>query len=399
MTTIDNLLLKIINHQGPGIETLLAPKDASTLRSLAQQAAGAVFITENQSNLLLKILQSNKKKLSNIDDTLASTLADPTWSRPFRQVEQIKKLYIAKVSEDPEICIEFTYSANIRKLLQQSSKHIENLHSGDLGKKWYADLTEKNIVSLVELLTPFDFDITKDITSYYTIIKSWDESSIRSQFLISNIENNNFQKHITADLGIDTPVTQHIIHDRSIRYQYFVDTAKNPGENLTEYIANRSTNRLWINKKEHTLDAVIQSITDLKRHPMLVVFQSENEAVSTQQLEMLVNSLEKCGIISDIGVYFRFDNTPAGTVFNKIIADRQLNAKLDQHTKVACILGSKLPKFFLKNAWRPMSVLGLNTKLGLRHGKTSVYSKSCDLVLDYCDEPALLEHKINVKCP
>jgi len=398
MTTIDNLLLKIINHPGPGIEALLATKDASTLRSLAHQAAGSYFITENQSNLLLKILQSNKKKLSNIDDTLASLLEDPTWSRPFRQVEQIKKLYIAKVSEELEICIEFTFSANIRKILQTNSKHVENLHSGELGKKWYADLTEKNIVSLVELLTPFNFDISKEITSYYSIIKSWDEAEIKSQFLITNIENNNFQKHITLDLGIDTLVTQHIIHDRSVRYQYFTDTAKNVGENLTEYIANRPTSRLWISKKEHTLDAVIESIAELKRLPMLVVFQSENEAVSTQQLEMLISSLEKQGITSSIGVYFRFNNTPAGTIFNKIVADRQLNAKLDQDTNIACILGSKIPKFFLKNPWRPMSVLGLNTKLGLRHGKTSIYSKSCDLVLDYCDEPALLE-KITVKWP
>jgi hypothetical protein len=397
MTTIDNLLLKIINHPGPGIETLLAPKDAATLKSLAHQAAGSFFITENQSNLLLKILQSNKKKLSNIDDALASTLTTPTWSRPFRQVDQIKKLYIANVSEEPEICIEFTFSANIRKILQQSTRHIENLYSGELGKKWYAELTEKNIVSLVELLTPLGFDISSEITSHYDIIKSWNEADIRSQFLITNIENNSFQKHITSDLGIDTAVTQHIIHDRSMRYQYFTDTAKNLGENLTEYIANRPASRLWINKKEHTLDAVIESITDLKRCPILVVFQSENEAVSTQQLEMLIDSLEKNGITSNIGVYFRFNNTPSGTIFNKIVADRQLNAKLDQDTKVACILGSKIPKFFLKNTWKPMSVLGLNTKLGLRHGKTSVYSKSCDLVLDYCDEPALLE--ITVKWP
>ena len=398
MTTIDNLLLKIINHPGPGIEALLATKDASTLRSLAHQAAGSFFITENQSNLLLKILQSNKKKLSNIDDTLAGMLEDPTWSRPFRQVEQIKKLYITKVLEELEICIEFTFSANIRKLLQLNSKHVENLHSDNVGKKWYADLTEKNIVSLVELLTPFKFDISNEITSHYNIIKSWNEADIRSQFLITNIENNNFQKDISADLGVNTQVTQHIIHDRSVRYQYFTDTTKNLGENLTEYIANRSTSRLWIDKKEHTLDAIIESITELKRYPMLVVFQSETEAVSTQQLEMLINSLEKQGITSGIGVYFRFNNTPAGTIFNKIVADRQLNAKLDQDTKVACILGSKIPKFFLKNVWRPMSVLGLNTKLGLRHGKTSIYSKSCDLVLDYCDEPALLE-KITVKWP
>jgi hypothetical protein len=399
MTTIDNLLLTIINHPGPGIETLLAPKDASTLRSLAHQAAGTYFITENQSNLLLKILQSNKKKLSNLDDNLVNNLANPTWSRPFRQVEQIKKLYIAKVSEDLEICIEFTFSANIRKVLQQSTKYIENLHSGDLGKKWYAELTEKNIVSLVELLTPFDFDISKEIISHYNIIKSWNETEIKSQFLISNIENNNFQKHITADLGIDTQVTQYIINDRSMRYQYLTDTTKNLGENLTEYIANRSNTRVWVDRKEHTLDAVIESITDLTRYPLLVVFQTESEVTATQHLEMLINSLEKYGINSGIGVYFRFSNSPSGAIFNKIIADRQLNAKLDQDTKVACILGSKLPKFFLKTSWKPMSVLGLNTKLGLRHGKTSVYSKSCDLVLDYCDEPPLLEHKITIKWP
>jgi hypothetical protein len=391
MTTIDNLLLKIINQPGNGIESALSPKDASTLKSLAQQAAGSFFITENQSNLLLKILRANKKKLSDLDDVLVNILDNPTWSRPFRIVEQVRKIYISKVLEDLEICIEFTFSAPLRKLIQQSTKHIENLRSDESGKKWYADLTEKNIVGLVELLSPFNFEVSRDIKNHYDTIKSWSEDEVKSQFLISNIENNNFQKHITADLGISTLITQHIIHDRSVRYQYLTETTKNPGESLTEYIANRACTRIWVDRKEHDLDAVINSITELKRYPLLVVFQAENEVLSTQNLEMLMNSLSNHGITQGIGVYFRFNNTPTGTVFNKMIADYQLNAKLDENTKVACILGSKIPKFFLKNPWRPMSVLGLNTKLGLRHGKTSVYSKSCDLVLDYCDEPSIME--------
>ena len=51
----------------------------------------------------------------------------------------------------------------------------------------------------------------------------------------------------------------------------------------------------------------------------------------------------------------------------------------------------KIPKFFLKNPWQPMAVIALDTKMGLRHGKTSVYANCCDLIIEYAEEKSMLE--------
>ena len=43
-----------------------------------------------------------------------------------------------------------------------------------------------------------------------------------------------------------------------------------------------------------------------------------------------------------------------------------------------------------------MSVIMLNTRMGLRHGKTAVYSNYCDLIVEWSDEPALADTRIKV---
>ena len=65
MTTIDNLLLTIVNHNSPTIEEQIASRDSRVLRSLGSSISGHVFITENQAGLILKILRENSKKLLN----------------------------------------------------------------------------------------------------------------------------------------------------------------------------------------------------------------------------------------------------------------------------------------------------------------------------------------------
>jgi len=80
-----------------------------------------------------------------------------------------------------------------------------------------------------------------------------------------------------------------------------------------------------------------------------------------------------------------------GKEFNQLIKNKSYNNALDKDTQIAVVQSGKIPKFFLKNAWRPMSVLALDTKMGLRHGKTSVYSNCCDLIIEWADEPVMMD--------
>ena len=395
MNTVDNLLLEILNHPDSYAESKISKRDFNTLQSLASSVSRSMFITENQGNLLIKLLKENYKKLDIFTEKINLALSAPVWSNSFRHIEQIRKLTIEMDSEaEPYIFIEYTFNANIRKALNAIGKLAEGLVANTNGKNYQAELTEKNIVLIVEALAPYNFDLDEKIRNFYEIIKSWNKSEFENQFLISNIDHKNFQKAITADLGIETAIDQNIINDRSMRYQYFSENPKNPGENLTEYIANRSKSRVWIDLAQHSLLDIFNSLKDLKRLPLLIVFESWNEEKSLNQLKILDNSLAESGLDTQVGIYFRLPNSDTGKQFNQLIKDRQYNHPLDLTTQVAVVQSGKIPKFFLKNPWQPMSVIALDTKMGLRHGKTSVYSNCCDLIIEWTEAPSILEQRM-----
>ena len=392
INTVDKLLLKIVNFTTPTIEEKISKKDSQVLRSLATSISSHFFITENQSRLLIKILKDNSKKINDFSEEIDETLSAPMWSRKFRQIEQVKKMYIAPGEDgDPCIIIDFTFSSQIRKIMQDVARHAENLVIIANGKKYSAELTEQNVILLINALDGENFDIDEKLKNHYLTIKSWSETEIRNQFLITNIAHQNFQRAITADLGLSTTIDQSIINDRSMRYQYLTENPKNPGENLVEHIANRSKTKVWIDRNEHTLAEIISALKQLRRLPVLVVFDQYDETRTFDHLKLLSESLEKNEIFHDIGIYFRLPNTEQGKQFNKFIADKKYNNQLDQTTQVVGVQSGKIPKFFLSNLWKPMSVIALDTRMGLRHGKTAVYSNCCDLIIEYAEQPTLIE--------
>jgi hypothetical protein len=176
-----------------------------------------------------------------------------------------------------------------------------------------------------------------------------------------------------------------------MRYQYFLENPKNPGENLVEYIANRPRTKIWVDMAQHSLLDIFESLKKLKRLPVLIVFENWDEKKSLNHLEILDQSLEKSGLDKQVGIYFRLPNSETGAEFNQLIKNKSYNHPLDQSTEIAVVQSGKIPKFFLKNNWQPMSVIALNTKMGLRHGKTSVYSNCCDLIIEWADQPTMID--------
>jgi hypothetical protein len=395
MNTVDNLLLEILNHPDDYAKSKISKRDFNTLHSLASSVSRPTFITENQGNLLIKLLKENYKKLDIFTEKINLTLTTPLWSNNFRHIEQIRKIKIETDSDaESHIFIEFTFNANIRKTLASIGKLTEGLVANLNGKNYQAELTEKNIVLLVEALEPYNFEIDEKIRNFYEIIKSWNKTEFENQFLISNIDHKNFQRAITSDLGIETAIDKNIINDRSMRYQYFSENLKNPGENLTEYLANRSKTRVWVDLAQHSLLDIFNSLKDLKRLPALIVFENWNEEKSLNHLKILDESLKNSGLDQKVGIYFRLPNSDIGKQFNELIKDRQYNHPLDLTTQIAVVQSGKIPKFFLKNPWQPMSVIALDTKMGLRHGKTSVYSNCCDLIIEWTEAPSILEQRM-----
>jgi hypothetical protein len=391
MTTIDQLLTKIVNSSSPTIEELIVKRDARVLRSLATAISSPSFITENQSRLLFKIIKDNEKKLSFLGEELTNSLALPTWSRVFRQVDQTKRMFIGKNSSDElTIVIEYAFSSSIRKSLSTIGKQTDGGIISINNRIHQCDLTEKNIVLLVDTLTPLDFEIHETLKNHYSTIKSWSENEIKNQYLLTSITNQNFHKQITNDLGISTPIDTNIIADRSIRYQYFVENTEKIPETLTEKIANRTSTRVWVDSTQFSVDDIVQSLVELKRFPILFVFDGFSPDGQTSKLHEIADCLDRFGIYDKVGMYFRLPNNPIGKDFNELISQRQYNCVLDKDTKVVGVQSGKIPKFFLNNEWKPMSVVSLNNVL--RHSKTAVYANSCDLIISHTDTNPIIEN-------
>jgi hypothetical protein len=393
MITVDKILLNLVQSNTPVLEEVLAKRDSKVLRSLTTAITSPPFITENQAKLLIKILSENSEKLCLDKTDVSCMLEAPTWSRHFREVDRTKKLYTGNDAEgDLVIIVEFAFSAGLRTIMQAQEKKITGLVTIHPGKVYHADLTEKNIVFLVDTFKKLDFDIDEKLVNFYNTIKSWSKKEVTDQFYLTNITHDNFQSHITADLGIDTAINQNIINDRSLRYQYFTEeNGKNP-ENLTETLATRNGTRVWVDKKNVSIEEIFQSLIELKRFPVLLVFDGFDEKRCFQDLTKIGENLEKNGIFTDVGIYFRLENSEIGKEFNKFIADKKYNSQLTEHTKVVGVQNGKIPKFLLKSAWTPMSVISLSTSL--RNTKTSVYANCCDLVITYSDAEPLIESRI-----
>jgi hypothetical protein len=398
MIYIDTLLTNLVTHNFQQLENSVPAKDFNILRSLSTSVSNHLFITENQSRLLLKILRENQKKIENFSDEIVDALSNINWSKSFRQIEQVRKMHIIKNEEhEPTIHIEFTFNSEIRKIMTGLTKTVENLITVNNGKTYLADLTEKNIVTLVDTLTPFDFEIDDTIKNHHTTIKSWSKTDVENQFLLTSIEHKNFHKAITDDLGIETSIDQNIINDRSMRYQYFTENAKNFGENLTEIIANRDKTRVWVDKKQYSLTEVIASLIELKRLPVLIVFDTMVSVKYIENLKILSEAMEKNSVNDNVGIYFRLSNDDTYKKFNQIVSDKNYNKRLDDQLEVAGVMSGKIPKFFLNTAWRPMSVIALDTRMGLRHGKTSVYANCCDCIVEWSEEDPMFDRKILLK--
>lgn len=393
MMTIDRLLVKITNSTSPTIEELISKRDSRVLRNLSNAVLSPNFITLNQSRLLLKILAENQKSLVPLDVTILENLEMPSWSRTFRVVDQTKKMVIqTDLENNHHIVIEFAFSSGLRKTMHSLNKTVSGLRQVVPAKIYHADLTEVNIVTLVELLLPLEFVIEENLKNYYETIKSWSETTIKDQFLLTTIVHPNFQKQITADLGIETAIDDNIINDRSVRYQYYRENHEKSPKNLTEVIANRPSSRMWINSNTHSLDEIITSLVDLKRLPVLVVFDNYNNQHCLENLKKLGEILEDNRIYNNVGIYFRLASDEVGKEFNQFIANNQYNCQLDTTTQIVGVQNGKIPKFFLKSNWKPMSVISLCG--ALRASKTAAYTNCCDLVISYTDSEPLVESRI-----
>ncbi len=393
MKEIDQILRYLVVQHIASLKESMAHRDVRILSSLYKNIAGPTFITENQGRLIVKIFNENKQTLSQFVEEFDSALGDPKWSKPFRPADKTKRIYVEFETENsPVIAIEFAFSTAIRQKIMAMNKVLSGLIQVTSGKLYYASYTEKNIVALIDGVKGMGFDVDEKLMEFYEIIKSWSKNEVESKFAFGNITHEQFLKKIKDEVPADADINSAIVADRSVRFQYFTEKSGKSPESTTEIIANRYSTKVWIDNSKFSLDDVFASLIELNRLPALLVFDSYNAKNSANELLKISEILEKNGITDNVGIYFRLSNDEHGKEFNQVISQKKYNCVLTPDTKIVGVQSGKIPKFLLKNDWKPMSVISIGNTL--RHNKTAVYANCCDLVISYTDKEPLYEPKI-----
>lgn len=387
MIYADDLLKSIVGTITT--DNLLSRSDRETLTSLCRGVDSETYITENQSKLALRLIGDNAKQLPQYTDEITQVVKLPVWRQPFRKIEIMKKIRITKTEDETSILVIESSHYLKHKGAWDMLREFSDVVAIDSNKSYMLPLTETNIALAVDTFGANGFEVDEAVKTYYDTIKSWDGDSYRNQFLLSNMAMPNFQRTIAEDIGDINSVPVHILADRSTRYKFKTEFEVK-GSPILETICNRTSTNVWIDSKAHSMADLFSTLKELKRLPTVIVFDSWNDEQSYRMLKVLEEAFDAANI-TEVGIYFRLQNSEYGKQFNTIISERGYNKRLDNNLQVAVVQSGKLPKFFLKEPWQPMSSIALNSRMGFRHGKVSVYLKCTDLVIEYTEKPSLMD--------
>lgn len=384
MVTLDQFLkdysqtrsLKSISH-----------RDDEILSSLSKQMSANVYVTERQANLALKIIKENLKNL----ELPTALVTNPVWERSFRVIERYKYLHVVKSTTTDRIFLELGFNTN--KNLAKKLENLRKIGLRDSGTKiknnvWQFSYSEVDLYKLVDLVKDQNFEISSEILEAYEKISEILSSTDYDKIYIDKNCHENLKKSVEEEIGpID--VKSILLEDRKIKYQYEIFDnfhIKTPPTTLTEKIARRNTSKIYLSSTQYALTEIINSLTELNRFPVLVVFDASVEK-SMKNLEILSKSLFETNCQQPVGIYFRYDNDAAGKPFNESIAQLAYNMPLNNNTGVVGITNQKIPKFLLKMKWQPKSIIVLASVLG--SNRVNCLVEGCDLVIFHQDKKPL----------
>lgn len=385
MNTVDSLLAPIF-REIKRLETGMNSKDRRILISLYKQVNAGVFLTENQSALMVKILKENLKVIKSVLVEVDDTLASNQWSHPFRQIRKIRKIYLAQ-GVDHVFFVEFNYNAKLRDKMSQLNATIKGIVPVT-STKYAVCLTESNIHNVLTVFSKDKFEIDEKLANFNLEIQHIRKTA-SSPFDIFSTTHEKLKKAVSDDVIDISADNVLLLQDRKIRYQYQITqkTEKIQDLTLTEKLAHRTGRKIFVNSESYSLSDVVTSLLELKRLPLLLVFDGHSQLKDTKSLNFVHDAVTSCKISENVGIYYRYNRSENTENFNQEITRLGYNKNLSEHTAVAGISNTKLPKFMITSEWKPKTAISFTNSF--KNNKTSVYCNQVDLIIYYGHTPPL----------
>ena len=384
MSTVDSLLPLIANNIKT-VQHVIPKKDKRILLSMAKQLTIGVFLTENQGNLLIKIIKENITPMTTVIPDVKNTIEEPTWSKSFREVNRFKKIFIS--SEFPNsFVVEFSFNTRLRDKISQVNHRLRG-NISSLGSKYVITLTEENLSLIADLFQNDEFDVDPKISDFLQEIEEIKKNT-KNPFDIFDLKSEKLKLVVERELGSEYSTNLQLLQDRKIRHQY-KNHQKIPEFSLEDKVANREGRKIFIHSEHTDFTQVLGALKKLNRLPAMLIFEGHNSVKDKKYLKLVENAVNGIGIDNDIGIYFRYNKENDKEEFNQTISSLGYNKDLTSTTAIAGISNNKIPKFMIKSVWKPQTVISFTSSF--KSNKSYVYCSDVDLIIYYGNSQPLDE--------
>ena len=387
--TIEDLLEILAGLQGQA-KIQIESSDVNIMHSIARQVFKGTALTDRQFALMKEKLNTYKDQFTALEydfDRAVESLR-----LPLRQLDRSRYINIIKdTNGEHKIAVRFIFQKKLISALEEIKKRIKEESLYDkVNKIHYFDYSEHTLYSLVEIFKEKNFeldDLTKEIYEKISNFNKEDYVPGVYNYQLKNLKPRAFD-YLVNELGDPSQENLLLYKDRSLLHgldefdQHELDKTSTNFSILAKNIANRKNCRIKVLSTKYNFDALISSLIELDRFPVLFVIPNDkahDKIVTAQQhLHNIIPSEEVC-------VMFRMDNHGEGLEFNHYIKKENLNNKLDTNTKVVYNLDNKVPKPLMNSEWEPKSIviLGHNSIPNVRKVLECFNSK--DLIIFYED--------------
>ena len=370
------------------------------LQSICDQLYLNSSVTEKQSLLLLRILNTHKDRLRSVIYDIDAVLENARWQKPFRTLNNIRRVSIEKRKspttgiERSNIVVRFPFDKELvdqfRSLNSQSHPLFRGTFDQD-DKVWVFGLNELNILNLGDSVLSREFHLSEDFLEYYNQCNDI-RTNIEKHIPLLVQQNDKYLIN-NAHALIPQPETDNLSKALFHARLYGVTTWSDEIEDkinkelspvTKKILLSTKKNRPWFNSDTVNINEFEELLT--YNGPILIIVPGGSELELTKKWVKFAQIL---GIGNkEISVMFRLPNDQNS--FNQYIKDNQLNTIPNSNTKLIFV-STKIPKPLIKSSIKIDTIINLGYYINMHFSMNAMVENSCNLVYYNITEPVVFK--------